>query len=385
MSADIPSPWEQSLPRCVGLPPDGLLVPAGTLRALLAGREGIDLAYTGFALEPALGHGARFRVDRGRRPRRGDLLLCDIGGWADVRRGLRPLSGGGWLTALDALPSGREALAGEHILGVARPAGPAPSLARSIPFPLWSRFAAGVHWWRRIEQAPAFGARAVDSVREKYAQQVESYTAMLVYPMGEQVAGLIRANVPPGGSVLIAGSGAGGEAIHLARWGHRVVGFDFVPAMVDAARRNARAAGLEIEFLEADMAHLDLPGRRFDGVYVTPLVYSFQPGRRRRIECLRRLGRHLTDRGCVLYSVRRLRGLGRRLQVGLAWWRRRAAGGAGQMGDWYTWFLTPQGRIGKSFIHLHSARRVRWEARRAGFRSLERGPASHYIARDFRG
>jgi hypothetical protein len=51
-----------------------------------------------------------------------------------------------------------------------------------------------------------------------------------------------------------------------------------------------------------------------------------------------------------------------------------------ERGDWYTWFLTPAGEIGASYVHLFgSVRQAVTEVREAGFRSV-RALGAHLIA-----
>ena len=74
------------------------------------------------------------------------------------------------------------------------------------------------------------------------------------------------------GSVLDAGCGTGRVAIELSRRGHRVVGVDADPAMLEAARR--KAPGLS--WIEGDLSDpaLDL-GQAFDVVVMAGNVLIF--------------------------------------------------------------------------------------------------------------
>ncbi len=385
MSGEIPSPWAQSFPRAVRLGTEGLLVPASVLRIHLGRGGPVDLTYTGFALLPWLDDGQVFRVSVGRALCPGDLAVCETDGWADLRRVLSVGADGTVVTALDALPGGREVVSAARILGAVRGlrgAGDAWGTVAARIFPLWSRLAGFLHWWQRILDAPRFGERADQSVRDKYAQQVPGYERMLGAPADPAGLEILRARLPRGGSVLIAGSGVGGEAIALAREGYRVTGFDFVPAMIESSRSHARAAGVEAEFVLADMVGLDLGPRRFDAVYVTPLVCSFISGRERRIEALRRLGRHVAPAGPVVFTAYFIRDAVAFFELLLVWLRRREQVGA-EFGDWYTRFMTPQGTIGRSYVHRAFARQVIREARAAGFGRVGWERRSHFIASNF--
>src|SRR3989338_580121 len=296
----IPSPWGQAYPRAVLLAPDGFLVPGGTLRVLLKKSGRLEVIVRGFALGPWIKDNDRVVLDSLRPPRPGDLALCEVDRCGDIRRLLARGRDGAWITGLDAVPGAREALPADRVLAVVAAgtgSGGATGRGLALAFPAWTRAAGLLYWFRKAIEAPDFGGEAGVSVQRKYASQVETYTGMVGFPLGPKLQSLLSRTFPAGGSVLVAGSGAGGEVIHLARQGYRVTGFDFLPEMVRAAEKNVAAAGVDAEFFAADMAELDWGGRAFDGIFVTPLVYSFVPGRARRVRCLDRLGRHLARGG----------------------------------------------------------------------------------------
>jgi SAM-dependent methyltransferase len=74
--------------------------------------------------------------------------------------------------------------------------------------------------------------------------------------------------LPAGGEVLDVACGYGRHAIGLARRGYRVTGVDFNPHYLEAAGRDATAAGAETaaRWVMADMRALPFE-RDFDGVY----------------------------------------------------------------------------------------------------------------------
>lgn len=81
----------------------------------------------------------------------------------------------------------------------------------------------------------------------------------------------------PGQRLLDIGCGTGTEALMLARQGRRIHGIDLAPAMVEAARARAAAAGLDCAFscLPAAAAG-DAPGP-FDGAYSFYGVLDLEP------------------------------------------------------------------------------------------------------------
>lgn len=82
-------------------------------------------------------------------------------------------------------------------------------------------------------------------------QQAADKTGPLVELLGLQ----------PGDAVLDLCCGPGRYAIELARRGFRVTGVDRTSFYLDEAGRRARAAGLELELVQADMREFLRPGR----------------------------------------------------------------------------------------------------------------------------
>ena len=383
----LPSFRAQTFPRAVRLPPTGIFTPAGALRFLLRQRGSLDLFYTGFCLEPWLKNGQAFTVIGERQPAVGDLILCEAEGFGDVRRVLARTADGAFVCALDSFPPGREAVPPERVLGVVtgRP-GAGGRLGRALAraFPVWSRAAYLRYWLRKIQEMPDFVDNADKSVENRSRQMVDAYLDLQSIPLGEEFLPLIQRHIRLGGALLVAGCGAGREALYLARAGYSVSAFDLAPAMVDASRASAARANLKVECFQANMVALDLEGRRFDGVYVTPLVYSIVRGRENRVEALRRLGRHLSPGGRVLFSAHLFHGPSEYLRAAIVWARRLRRGpGKGKFGDWYTWFLTPAGTLGTAFTHRFIACRVRAEVREAGYHFIERERDGSFVAGEF--
>lgn len=92
--------------------------------------------------------------------------------------------------------------------------------------------------------------------------------ANLVAGVGDKL--LDRVGIEPGMEVLDVGTGSGGNvAIPAARRGARVVGGDLTPELFAFARRRAAAAGVEVEWVEADAEALPFEDGRFDRVLST--------------------------------------------------------------------------------------------------------------------
>jgi SAM-dependent methyltransferase len=76
---------------------------------------------------------------------------------------------------------------------------------------------------------------------------------------GDVTAILSAVRPAPGSRVLDLGCGPGAHAIGFARRGHRVTGVDTSASLLDRARSAARLAGVEVEWLQADMRDFRRP------------------------------------------------------------------------------------------------------------------------------
>jgi ubiquinone/menaquinone biosynthesis C-methylase UbiE len=74
------------------------------------------------------------------------------------------------------------------------------------------------------------------------------------------------ADLHAGWRVLDVATGSGNAAIAAARLGSRVVGVDYVPALLERGRKRAASEGLEVELLEGDAEALPFPDSSFDAV-----------------------------------------------------------------------------------------------------------------------
>ena len=75
-----------------------------------------------------------------------------------------------------------------------------------------------------------------------------------------------HAGVAPGEHVLDVATGTGHAALAAARVGAVVTGIDYVPALLDVARRRASAERLDVAFLEAPAENLPFGDGSFDVV-----------------------------------------------------------------------------------------------------------------------
>lgn len=102
------------------------------------------------------------------------------------------------------------------------------------------------------------------------------------------------------GGLLLLGMGGGREAIFLARAGFRVTGVDFIAEMVEKAMEYARQKKVEIKGVVGEISRLKFNPNSFDVVWYSCSIYSATPGKKARIETLKRVGEWLTPQGLVV-------------------------------------------------------------------------------------
>lgn len=97
--------------------------------------------------------------------------------------------------------------------------------------------------------------------------------------------------------ILDIGCGPGAMSLAMARLGHEVVGIDFSSNMVELARRNAAAEGLEARFMVADAGAPPFPAGSFDAVIHRNVMWNMTDPD----AALAGWGRVLADGGLLMY------------------------------------------------------------------------------------
>lgn len=128
-------------------------------------------------------------------------------------------------------------------------------------------------------------AKSVDGADQSYAdtrrrfdRATAAYSTDCLFAAGEDLAWLQAAAEPrPQDAVLDLATGAGHAAFALAPWVAEVVGIDITPAMVAAARDNARQRGLDnVRFMTANAERLPFPEAVFDIVTCRYAAHHFR-------------------------------------------------------------------------------------------------------------
>jgi SAM-dependent methyltransferase len=103
------------------------------------------------------------------------------------------------------------------------------------------------------------------------------FATTLVWDLGPRL--VAACGVAAGQRVLDVATGTGNVALRAAEVGAHVVASDLTPENFDAGRREARARGVEIEWVEADAERLPFPDGVFD-VVTSSLGAIFAPDHR---------------------------------------------------------------------------------------------------------
>jgi SAM-dependent methyltransferase len=103
-----------------------------------------------------------------------------------------------------------------------------------------------------------------------YPRMVETW----LLPIGDR---LVEAcDIDRGARVLDVAAGTGNAALPAAARGARVTASDLTPELLEAGRRRAEAAGLELEWTEADAEHLPFDDTSYD-VVMSAIGVMFAP------------------------------------------------------------------------------------------------------------
>ena len=109
-----------------------------------------------------------------------------------------------------------------------------------------------------------------------YPRMVETF----LLPLGPR---LVEAcDIAPGATVLDIAAGTGNASLPAAARGARVTASDLTPELLDAGRRRAEAAGLELDWRQADAEALPFEDESFDVGHLVDRhhVRPAPPGRR---------------------------------------------------------------------------------------------------------
>jgi SAM-dependent methyltransferase len=100
--------------------------------------------------------------------------------------------------------------------------------------------------------------------RQAWASGDYAAVAARIVSMAEQL--IDSADLAAGSTVLDVATGTGNAALAAARSGATVTGIDYVPELLERARRRSAVEGFEIDFVEGDAERLPFRDAAFDAV-----------------------------------------------------------------------------------------------------------------------
>jgi len=331
---------------------------------MLLGAEGeVALFYAGDGMWPAVRHGQRLVAEPvgGEPLRRGESVIACPAGVPDVLRVTGPSDPALVRVVADADP--REAATLERSLVLARLRLPVRSTTPRVRELRRLLLDLG----EATHRLPDAASDPADTVQAKYEMQAPFYARREGVEIEPALLERLDRHVRPGGRMLVLGSGSGKECFALAGHGWDVVGIDFAPSMVAAARAEAARRGLAIRFHEADLRSHVEAARSIDCVLFTYDVYSFLPERSDRIRLLERVRGWLSPAGVAFLSARRVQSVYDRSILMLQHLARGRSSGR-SLGASHTRWISSNGTLHRSFVHVFAERRLVREIETAGFR-----------------
>lgn len=137
------------------------------------------------------------------------------------------------------------------------------------------------------------------SFKDRQRAMWSSFAATATFTI-PAAARLVRfAGIRAGDRVLDIGTGTGNTAVSAALEGASVVGTDLTPTLLALAPANAHAAGVTVEFREADAEALPFPDASFD-VVMSQFGHMFAP---RPAQAVREMLRVLKPGGRIAFST----------------------------------------------------------------------------------
>lgn len=103
----------------------------------------------------------------------------------------------------------------------------------------------------------------------------------------------------PGARLLDVPCGYGRHSIALARLGYQVTGLDYSQLMIDKARQDAAAAGVEVDWHQGDMRHLPFTNGAFDAAVMLFTSFGYL-GRTGDLQAVAELGRVVRPGGRLI-------------------------------------------------------------------------------------
>ncbi len=254
----------------------------------------------------------------------------------------------------------------ERVIAIAS----SPSLPFSCPGPDGRLIRQVLAFMAKIAELNSVDLRGewTDSVRIKYEEQSSDYAGEFQKTPVEITS--LLASCSGRLTILVGGCGTGPDLVTFWEMGHSPVGVDFSEKMLKKARN--RCGTKDIPLTVMDLTAPAFKDRVFSWIYLLPDVYSFIPRRRIRIRSLQRLQSCVREEGELILSARLLIGWETFCLCAIFWLRMRMSGRRAEWGDFYTSYISKDGRLRQAFVHLFTSGRIRRELGDAGWKKIWR-------------
>lgn len=198
--------------------------------------------------------------------------------------------------------------------------------------------------------------------REAYQGSVEQFGCAKFVTRGftPQEQRIYSNYITEKGTILVVGCAGGREAIPFAKAGHAVFGIDYIPDLIETAKKWAENLGLDITYVTRDICSYTPNEDFYD--FITFTIYLFIPTRNLRVSILQRLRDSLKENGLMFLYFQKLTSTQWQLRNRAIFYLLRLFNPHVQPGDYLQ---------GVTFTHVSSEEELREEVARAGFNVLE--------------
>lgn len=159
------------------------------------------------------------------------------------------------------------------------------------------------------------------SERYDRPEEMAYYRRLASYGLFEEEKRVLKKAVvelPVSAKVLVFGCGTGREAFALEKAGHELTAIDFSPQMISAALDEKNKTESSVKFFCGDLSVLS-SDQKYDLIWITYTLLNHIPGKKNRINLLRKLSSHLTGEGLMITSAD-IEPLQKLLRLNLASW-----------------------------------------------------------------